>query len=101
MKLKMIVGAPGAKPIIIYDEETGKLLFYSVTYSKKVKPGIYTRPKDIVEILRMVASRGHGDSADYDPNIVFKFLVPLLFSDAPLKEKSEQILRFLRSATKE
>jgi len=95
-----IVGKPGARPIIIIDEESGRLLLLLETYSKRVEPGIYTDPEKIVEILVDVATRGHRPPSTYNPRSLYIFLEPVLLSNIPLKEKTAQILKYIRSSIK-
>lgn len=100
-KIKVVVGAAGGKPVFVIDEETGRLLLYAVTYNKRVKPGEYTTPRDVVEILKEIATRGHDVKSDYNPELVYRFLEPLLLSEAPLKDKFVQVMKYIRSAIKE
>jgi len=99
-KIVAIVGKPGARPIIIIDEETGRLLLFLETYSRKLKPGVHTDPEDIVNILVDVATRGHEPSAPYNPRALYVFIEPLLLANAPLSDKAAQILKFIRSSIK-
>jgi len=99
-RIKVVVGAPGGKPVLVIDEETGRLLLYAITYNKKIKAGEYTKPEEIVEILKELATRGHDTKSDYNPQLVYKFLEPLLLSDVPLREKYIQVMKFVRSAVK-
>jgi len=99
-KIVAIVGKPGARPVIIIDEETGRLLLFVETYGKKLEPGVYTDPEEIVDILVVVATRGHKPSVPYNPRTLYTFLEPLLLANAPLKDKATQIIKFIRSSIK-
>ena len=100
MKIKVVVLPPGGKPIIVYDEDPDRLLLFTVTYNKKIKPREYTTPEEIVEVFKTLATRGHNTKSDYNPDLVYKFLEAILASDVPMREKLTQVLKYVRSAVK-
>ena len=100
-KIKVIVGSSGGKPVLVIDEETNRLLLFTVTYNKRIKSGEYLNPRDVVEILKEIATRGHDVKSDYNPELIYKFLEPLLLSEAPLKDKFVQVMKYIRSAIKD
>lgn len=100
-RVKIIVLPPGGKPVLAIDKETNKLLLYTITYNKKIRPGEYEEPADIVEIFKEIATRGHGNSrSNYNPNLVYQFLEAILLKDAPEEEKITQVMKYVRTATK-
>jgi len=99
-RIVAIIGKPGARPVIIIDEETGRLLLFVETYSKKLESGVYTDPEKIVEILVDVATRGHEPASTFNPRSLYMFLEPILLSNIPLKEKTTQIIKYIRSSIK-
>lgn len=100
-KIKVIVTPPGAKAVLVLEENTGKLLLYTVSYNSKIRPGVYTEPEDIVNIFKMIATRGHETKTNIsNPMIVYLFLINILQTEAPFDEKIEHLKRYVRAAFK-
>lgn len=99
-RLKLIIGGIGGRPILIVDEETGRLLFFAVVYTRRLRQGEYSNPRDIVEVLRLIATKGHKTKGEYDPDMLYKVIESILLSNIPLGEKYNQIIKFIRSVVK-
>lgn len=100
-KIVVKVLPPGGKTILVMDAETGRLLMYTKTFSKGIKHGEYTKPEDIVEIFKLLATRNHETRGTYNPLIVFKSLESMLVSDIPMREKITQVMKYVRAAVRE
>ena len=95
--IKVVVTRPGPKVIIVVDEEN-RLLLFMETYNKRVEPGIYTEPEDIVEIFKQLATRGHNTSWYHkSPDVILSVLRQILYSDIPFEDKRRELLRYLRA----
>lgn len=99
-KIVVRVLPPGGKTVLVLDAETNRLLLYTKTFAKYVNQGEYTKPEDIVEIFKTIATRSHETRGTYNPHLVYQTLESILLSDIPLKEKVTQVLRYVRAAVK-
>lgn len=100
-RIVVLVLPPGGKPVLVLDRETGRLLLYTITYNKHIGPGLYDTPEKIVDLFKVIATRGHiPKNEDYNPMLVYKLLEALLLSDAPMKVKLEQVMKYVRTAIK-
>ena len=100
-EIEVIVASPGGKPILVVDKETGKLLLFTITYNKKIQPGRYTKPEDVVQVFIELATRGHETKRrSISHELLYRFIVAFLLTDAPQDEKLEQVKRYVREAIK-
>lgn len=97
-KIVIKVLPPGGKTVLVIDAETNKLLMYTKTFAKYIKQGEYSKPEDIVEVFKMLATRSHETKGSYNPVLIFKTLESILLSDIPMKEKVNQVMRYVRAA---
>lgn len=99
-KIVVRVLPAGGKTVLVLDAESGKLLLYTKTFAKQIKHGEFSKPEDIVEIFKTMATRSHETKGAYNPYVVFRTLESILLSDIPMKEKVNQVMRFVRAAIK-
>lgn len=100
-KIVVKVLPPGGKTVLVLDAETNKLLLYTKTFAKDILQGEYTKPEDIIEIFKSIATKGHETKSSYNPYLVFKALESMLLSDIPMKEKVNQVMKYVRVAIRE
>lgn len=98
-RIRVKVTPPSAKAIIVYDEDTRELLLIAITYNKKVKPGEYTEPEEIVTLFHTIATRSHNTKNPLDPLEArrrYVAIAQLLHSNLPFADKLEEVLRYAR-----
>ena len=96
--IEVIVSKPSTKAIIVVDKETGKLLLFTMTYNKKILPGKYNDPDDIVEIFKQLATRGHETKGEsIDPMLVYTIIAQILKSDLPYQDKIRELYKYIRN----
>jgi len=99
VKLKVIVLPPGSKTIVVVDEETNELLLLATTRSNAIQPGEYTEPEDIVDIFKYLATRGRlPKNMSYNPRVVYDIITKILATDLPLRDKLEEVKKYVRVA---
>lgn len=96
-RLRVIVSPVGRRVVMVLDE-AGRLIFYTTTFSRKLKAGEYSDPRDVVNVFMSLATRGHRDRSLHNPDLLYRFLEAILLSDTPMQDKREHVIRYLRSA---
>ena len=97
-EVEVIVTKPGAKGVIVVDKETGKLLLFTMTYNKKIEPGKYNDPEEVVEIFKQLATRGHETKTEVlNPDLIYRIIVQILKSDLPFEDKLRELYKYVRS----
>jgi hypothetical protein len=97
-EVEVIVTKPGAKGVIVVDKATGKLLLFTMTYNKKVEPGRYEEPEEVVEVFRQLATRGHDTKDEpLNPELIYRVILQILRSDIPFDDKLRELYKYVRS----
>ena len=96
--IEVIVTRPGAKVVLVVDRATGRLLLYTTTYNRRVKPGRYSDPDKVVRLFKYLATRGHETVRDsLNVAAAFEVLEQILKANLAFEDKLREVKRYLRS----
>jgi len=100
-EIEVIVTNKNALAVIVVDKKTRRLLLLTQVYSRKLRPGVYTGPEEVVDVFMNIATKGHYYVPIDNPEVVFEVLKQMLEADIPDSEKIKQIKQYLRGVLRE
>jgi len=96
--IEVIVTKPGTKAVIVVDKATGRLLLFTTTYNSKIRPGVYSRPEEVFEVFKYLATKGHETVLGaLNVNVVYEVVSQILKMDIPPQDKLKEVSKYLRS----
>jgi len=96
--VEVIVTSPGPKVVLVVDKATGRLLLFTTTYSRKVKPGRYSDPEKVLRLFKQLATRGHESvRGSLNVAVEFEVLEQILKANLTFEDKLREVKRYLRS----